>query len=222
MTARPASGGGRWVDVPPERLNKWIDGFAGRHGPITAEAGTDSLVLTAADGSTAEFVVPFPPFEFAPPYISRFIAHASRDRTVGVILLRLGGHATGLFRGSELVVSKVGSTYVQGRTAAGGWSQQRFARRRGNQASKAVEAAGDTVARVLLPYEKELDAVILGGDRRSVEVLGDDRRLAPLLAKVVEPFLTVPDPKLAVLKETPARFRAVRVRVVNAGESAAR
>ncbi|MEV0587743.1 acVLRF1 family peptidyl-tRNA hydrolase [Nonomuraea sp. NPDC050310] len=223
MTARPAKGGGRWVDVAPERLNKWIDGFAGRHGPIDTAYEPDPapglLRLVAADGSLAELTVPFPPFDAAPPYLSRFVAHAQRARTVGVILARLGGHAAGVFRGTELIASKVGSTYVQGRTAAGGWSQQRFARRRGNQAGKAAESAAGTAARVLLPHEGEIEAVILGGERRAVEALSADPRLAGLLAKAAEPFLTVPDPRLAVLRETPALFRAVRVRVINAGEA---
>lgn len=219
MTARPASGGGRWVDVAPERLHKWIDGFAGRHGPFEADVESGVLRLAAADGSVAEFTVPFPPLRADPPYVAGFVAHAGRARTVGVILVRLGGHAAGVFRGGELVAAKVGSTYVQGRTAAGGWSQRRFARRRGNQAAKALEKAAATALRVLLPYQEEIEAVVLGGDRRSAAALGGvEPRLAPLLAKVVEPFLTVPDPRLAVLRGTPASFRAVRVRVVNAAE----
>ena len=39
--------------------------------------------------------------------------------------------------------SKLDTSYVQGRTAAGGWSQQRFARRRVNQAKAAAEEAAD-------------------------------------------------------------------------------
>ena len=42
---------------------------------------------------------------------------------------------SGVAEGDRLVASKVDSYYVQGRTAAGGWSQQRFARRRENQAT---------------------------------------------------------------------------------------
>jgi hypothetical protein len=37
-----------------------------------------------------------------------------------------------------LLAHKVGTRYVQSRTAAGGWSQQRFARRRDNQADELV------------------------------------------------------------------------------------
>ncbi|TXK40498.1 acVLRF1 family peptidyl-tRNA hydrolase [Nonomuraea sp. C10] len=213
MNARPAKGGGRWVSVPPERLNPWIDGFAARHGPFEA-AGDDRLVrLTARDGAVAELHVPFPPMRPGPPHVTRLVEHSRAARRVGVVLVRLGGYAAGVFDGTALVASKVGSRLVQGRTAAGGWSQQRFARRRSNQAGKAFEAAAETALRVLTPHE--LDAVVLGGDRRAVDALRADPRLAPLLALETEPFLTVPDPKLTVLKETPAQFRAVRVRVTD-------
>ena len=34
-----AAGGGRWVDVAPDRLARWVASFAERHGAITAEPG---------------------------------------------------------------------------------------------------------------------------------------------------------------------------------------
>lgn len=215
MSARPAKGGGRWIVVPPERVHPWIDGFADRHGPFSATGDERVVRLSATDGALAELYVPFPPMEPGPPHVTRLVAHARAERRVGVFLVRLGGYAAGVFHGSALVVSKVGSRLVQGRTAAGGWSQQRFARRRSNQADKAFDDAVETAVRVLSPYVGELDAVVLGGDRRAVDALRGDRRLAPLLALETEPFLVVPDPKLAVLRDTPATFRAVRVRVVD-------
>ncbi|TMR88418.1 acVLRF1 family peptidyl-tRNA hydrolase [Nonomuraea basaltis] len=216
MSARPAKGGGRWVMVPPERVHPWIDGFAGRHGPFSATGDERVVRLSAADGALAELHVPFPPMTPpGPPHVSRLVAHAQAERWVGVFLVRLGGYAAGVFNGSTLVGSKVGSRLVQGRTAAGGWSQQRFARRRRNQADKAFDDAVETAVRVLSPYLGELDGVVLGGDRRAVDALRGDRRLEPLLALETEPFLVVPDPKLVVLRDTPASFCAVRVRVVD-------
>lgn len=216
MSARPARGGGRWVTVPPERLHPWIDGFADRHGPFSATGDERVVRLLADDGALAELHVPFPPMTPpGPPHVTRLVAHAGADRRIGVFLVRLGGYAAGVFHGSVLVASKVGSRLVQGRTAAGGWSQQRFARRRRNQADKAFDDAVETALRVLTPHLGELDGVVLGGDRRAVDALRPDRRLAPLLALEQEPFLVVPDPRLAVLRDTPAQFRAVRVRVVD-------
>lgn len=203
------------MSVPPERVHAWIDGFAGRHGPFEASGDERVVRLVAADGALAELHVPFPPMPAGPPHVSRLVAHARAERRVGVILVRLGGYAAGVFHGRALVASKVGSRLVQGRTAAGGWSQQRFARRRRNQADQALDTAAETALRVLTPHLAELDAVVLGGDRRAVDALRADRRLTPLLALEAEPFLTVPDPRLAVLRDTPELFRAVRIRVVD-------
>ena len=47
MVARPVAGGGRRVDVGPERLARWIDGFAGRHGAFSSRFADGRLVLTA-------------------------------------------------------------------------------------------------------------------------------------------------------------------------------
>lgn len=202
--------------MPPERVHPWIDGFADRHGPFSAGGDERVVRLVAEDGAVAELHVPFPPMTPpGPPHVTRLVAHANADRRIGVFLVRLGGYAAGVFHGPALVSSKVGSRLVQGRTAAGGWSQQRFARRRRNQADRVFDDAVETAVRVLTPYLGELDGVVLGGDRRAVDALRPDRRLAPLLALEKEPFLVVPDPKHAVLRDTPAQFRAVRVRVVD-------
>ena len=94
-------------------------------------------------------------------------------------------------------VSKVGSRQVHGRSAAGGWSQQRFARRREGQVRVALAAAADLAATLLVPVAATLDAVVLGGDRRSVDTVLADVRLAPLRPLVVPPLLDVPDPRKA-------------------------
>ncbi|GIG82828.1 hypothetical protein Pka01_59550 [Planotetraspora kaengkrachanensis] len=213
------------MTVAPERLAGWIRGFAERHGAVEATSGPDLVRFAAADGSAAECHVPFPPLDLRDvpgdgaggqeDAAGALVAHARRSRTVGVLLVRLGGYAAGVFEGERLVTSKVGSRLVHGRSAAGGWSQQRFARRREKQSSEALAAAADVAARVLVPRAEGLDAVVLGGDRRAVEELRGDRRLAPLFALEAGAFLAVPDPKLAVLEGTPALFRAVRIRVLD-------
>jgi Actinobacteria/chloroflexi VLRF1 release factor len=146
---------------------------------------------------------------------TRMAAHALADRTVGVLLVRLGGYAAGVFMGTDqhLAASKVGSRLVHGRSAAGGQSQRRFARRREKQASEALGAAADTAAAVFGPYTGRLDAVVLGGDKRAMSGLADDPRLRPFLDLAVDRFLTVPDPRLAVLKSTPRMFTAIRIRL---------
>lgn len=218
MAAVSTTEPGRRVSVDAERLEGWLIRFADRHGPTTWEATPSSVVVTAADGSVAECVVPFPPLAQQPgtPY-DGLVAHVVADRRVGVLLVRLGGFAAGVFESSRLVRSKVGSRQVHGRSAAGGWSQQRFARRREGQVKVALAAAVDVAVTVLVPETGRLDAVVLGGDRRSLDAVLADVRLATLRPLVVEQRLDVPDPKLKVLQGTPALFRAVRIRVSEGG-----
>ena len=237
----PAAGGGRWVEVPPERLLTWIDTFNRRHGgegPVTHSDDGAAVTFAAADGATAQCHPPFPPVPprpagaippqpagAIPPQpagagalgaAQAIVAHAQADRVVGVLLVRLGGYAVGVFAGSppRLVGSKTGSRPVHGRSAAGGWSQQRFARRRENQAATALRAAADAAAGVFGQYGPGgLDAVVLGGDKRSMAGLRGDARLAPYLDLATGRFLTVPDPRPAVLREIPAAYLAVRIRL---------
>jgi VLRF1 release factor-like protein len=226
----PAAGGGRWVEVPPERLVSWIATFGRRHDGVSLVAcdeGGGSLTFTAADGAIAEFHPPFPPFPpFAPipatggsgleGAAEAMLAHAVANRTVGVLLVRLGGYAAGVFAGfpPQLLSSKTGSRPVHGRSAAGGWSQHRFARRRENQVAAALRAAADAAVEIFGPYGPDgLDAVVLGGDRRSAAGLRADARLAPYLDRAVDRFFTVPDPRLAVLRDIPRDFLAIRIRL---------
>lgn len=220
---------------------RWVESFTVRHGPAAAEAGRAIVVLRAGDGTVAECHPPFPPLPLpggpagtadgttgAPPgpgtgadpgladpvRLAELMAtHAAAARTVGVLLVRLGGYAAGVFAGDppELVAAKTGSRLVHGRAAAGGWSQHRFARRRENQATAAFRAAADTALAVLGPYVGRLDAVVLGGDRRAMATVRADPRLAPLMAGAEDRFLTVPDPRRAVLMDAPRLFRAIRI-----------
>lgn len=210
MAARPAAGGGRWVTASPSRLAGWLDGFGTRHGDVETAYDETTVTVRAADGAAAFVEVPFPPLS------GDLLEHVLRPRTVGVLLVRLGGHAAGVFADGVLVASKVGSRQVHGRSAAGGWSQQRFARRRGNQVTAASQAAADVAAKVLL--SRPLDAVVRGGDRVALDAVLGDRRLAALLPLVTPRVLDVPDPRLKVLEKVP--YRDVWIRVVDAGDVA--
>jgi hypothetical protein len=207
--SRPAAGGGRWVDVDPERLGRWLGGFAERHGEVSVRPLPDGLTLVGSDGEVAECHL----LLGAGADVDALVAEALRPRRLGLLLLRRGGYAVGVAQGRELVVSKVGSRYVQSRTAAGGWSQQRFARRRDNQAKAAAGDTAEVVLRLLVPEAARLDAVVTGGDRRLVDEVLADPRLAVLRELRAERFLDVPDPKLTVLKTAVTAARSVRIRV---------
>jgi Actinobacteria/chloroflexi VLRF1 release factor len=235
---RDVAGGGRAVEVEPERLLGWFDRFAARHGGLTAVRGTGRDVrVEAADGASAEVVVPFGglpddvmasaasagPGDAVEPATSRLRgeqpadvldalhAHLAVPRRIGIVLVRLGGYSIGVAVGGTVETSTTGARPVHGRNRKGGSSSGRFARRRDNQARVALDAAADAVARFLLPVAPTLDAVVLGGDAVALDDLRADRRLAALLARAEPRVLDVPEPRRAVLDEAARRALAVEI-----------
>ncbi len=182
----------------------------------------DEVMFRALDGACVRCAPPFPPLAedergeqpgFAPEPL---LEHVRRERRVGVLLARLGGCAAGVFAGERLVASKVARRQVHGRHRAGGSSQGRFARRREGEARAALALAADVAARVLLPALDGLDGVVLGGDSQALHSVLADPRLAPLVPLVAPRVLTVPDPRLEVLRATPERFLATILTAVPA------
>ena len=211
---RPAAGGGRRLGVAPERLGRWLDGVVERHGSLTeVRLDGEELHLTCEDTTTVALRAPFG-WDPAPPLVAGFTAAAARPRRAAVLLVRRGRWAVGVFDGDRLEASKVDARQVQGRTAAGGWSQQRFARRRAAQTDAVVQHAVATAARVLLPHVDGLAAVVTGGDRGLVDDVLADPRLRSLAALPRGPAVDVGEPTRAVLLGTPRQFRAVDVRIV--------
>src|SRR5215510_9282200 len=145
------------IEVVPERLERWCQGFGDRHGGVTStNKSAHRWTLLAGDGVRARIEPAFPPVEVDAGEsvgldIGDLVEHVLAERTVGVLLVRLGAHAAGVFEGSQLVSSKVGRSLVHGRSKAGGWSQQRFARRRAGQARESLADAAAIAARILLP-----------------------------------------------------------------------
>lgn len=130
---------------------------------------------------------------------------------LAALLVRRGGYAVGVARGARLVAHKVGTRYVQSRTAAGGWSQQRFARRRANQADELVGAVTEHALRVLGGIDAR--GLVVGGDRALAESVLEDARLAGVRDLPRRELYDLPDPRLAVLETALARARAVRVTI---------
>jgi hypothetical protein len=136
----------------------------------------------------------------------------AENHLVGVLLVRLGGFAAGVFDGEELVASKVGTRNVHGRHRAGGSSANRFRRRREGQARILVEAAAENGVRVLEPFRGRLHAVALGGDRTAVrQALAASRPLAELVTPTTSRFITVAEPRRAVLERAIHDVYAVEV-----------
>ncbi len=205
-----AAGGGKWVDVAPERLLRWLENFSTRHGAYR-EAG---LTLIAEDGALAQWQVP--PGVGPVATIAELIVQAQAPRRLGLLLARKGAVAVGIADGTELVKSKVDRHYVQGRTAAGGWSQQRFARRRDNQAKAAVNDGAGIAVGILLPEVRTLVALVAGGDHTAVDAILSAPQLAPVAKLRADRLLEVPEPRHAVLVSAIAGARAVHIRLRDA------
>jgi hypothetical protein len=213
---RDAAGGGRVVEVPPERLAGWLDRFADRNdGLRDTNATPTEVVVTGGNGTTATIAVPFPPLEGAGPPTVRLTIHAKRPRRIGLLLVRLGAHSVGVAEGGKVLVSRTDRHHVQGRTAAGGWSQQRYARRRADQARQALRDAADDALEVLGPWLPGLAAVVLGGDRRALDELRADRRLEPVFSLAAQRVLDLGEPRRSVLDEAAERARAVEIVVTD-------
>jgi len=137
----------RTVAVAFERIAGWRARYDDHHAGSAWVYGSDRVTATSPDGSSASFDVPFPPLSDLT--VEGLAAHLAQPRGIGVVIVRKGGFAVAWVLGAEVVESKVGQRHVQSRTKAGGWSQQRFARRRENQAREAYDAASGYVREIL-------------------------------------------------------------------------
>jgi hypothetical protein len=222
------------VEVPLRRLAPWLTGFEARHGPwVAAAIGTsdsagssDSVParwqLTADDGTVAVMSVP----EWLPPTsapsdgddadASGALADLAQLRPpFGVLLLRRAGYAVGLFHGDALIDRKVGARHIHGRTAAGGWSQQRYARRRANQADEIVLAAAAAADRILGGADPAPQFLVTGGDRPLLGAALEHVRRS-VAALPIGAHLGIGTPDARVLAEVPDRVLAVQIELPEA------
>jgi hypothetical protein len=231
IAARPAAGGGQFIELSPTRVRGWFVRFGERHGGVRHTDLTDSSVgVEAADGAHAVLDVPFAPLVPAdgtplyrqpgrPPLrrqgldVDDLVTHLLMPRRIGIVLVRLGAHSTGVAESGRVIASTTDRAQVHGRNKAGGWSQQRYARRRQGQVRESLRAAADDVVRVLVPRLPELVAVVLGGDRRALDVLREDPRLAAVFAIAQLRVFDVPEPRRAVLDDVAERARSVEILV---------
>lgn len=119
-------------------------------------------------------VIVLPPFPVAETRCSvgwdcaLLLEMLSRSYRLGVVLLRLGRYAVGVFQGDSLVASKTDTRFVKGRHRAGGQSQRRFERIREKQVRELFDEACAQARAKFEPVERELDYVFLGGHRRTL------------------------------------------------------
>lgn len=130
---------------------------------------------------------------------------------LAVLLIRRGGYAVAVFGSAGLLGHKVGKRHVQSRTAAGGWSQQRFARRRANQADVLVGAVADHLDRLLRETGVGPAALATGGDRQLVSEVLADPRLRELSGLPTRDYPAIGDPRRGELDEVVRRATAYEI-----------
>lgn len=206
----------RTAVVPAARLAGWVERFAASHGSVREEPGDGGLLLRASDGATAVLQAPWPddgrPGRGADG-VQRLISLASQERKIGLVLVRRGGFAVGVASAGRLLASKTGSRYVQSRSAAGGSSQQRFARRRANQAEALASAVAAHAAAVFEGHAVEY--LLPGGDAALATAVLADPALRAHAQRNRLPFMAVPDPNAAVLRQAALDACSLRILVTD-------
>ncbi len=220
---RPAAGGGIEVEISASRIVGWVNRFAGRNtGVSDLVAHPDRLEILSGDGTLASLEVPFPPMAVGSREpVEALVDHLSGLGLIGLLLVRGGAHSVGTAKDGVVLSSSTDRAYLQGRTAAGGWSQQRYARRRGNQLTASLADAAATAERVLLPHVSRLGGLVLGGDASALRTVMGQPALAPLAALPQRTFGDIPEPRRAVLDAVAQRSLVVRIIVRTARERAA-
>ena len=173
-----AEGCGATVCVSAEMLDaRDYDHLLPESEPDRSRAAEALAEIGSSDTGVAVFVSPErtvaiqPPFPLAVDVRAAGAASKSildvldSEPVVGIVLLRLGRYAVAVVRGNRLLATKTDSRYVKNRHRAGGTSQRRFERSR----ERLVRELYDTTCRmtrgVFEPYLREIDYVMLGGER---------------------------------------------------------
>jgi hypothetical protein len=212
---RVTSGGGVAVEISRDRLVGWVNRFAGRNAGLVSVA-TDgvTVTVTGGDGTTATLPVPFGPMAVGDREpVHALLEHLAGLGALGIVLVRGGAHSVGVCRDGVVLSSSTDRAYLQGRTAAGGWSQQRFARRRDNQRTASYDSAAATAVRTLTPISGQLHGVVLGGDRRALAEVLADPGLEFLGRLPVRTFSDIAEPRRAVLDAVAARSLSLEITV---------
>lgn len=204
----------RRVEVPWQRLEGWVGRFEARHPGTTWSVSPDAVRASCLDGTIACWTIPFADRSEVRTLPELWV-HLQQPWHLGVVLVRRGGFAVAHVVGSEVRENKVGKRHVQGKTKAGGWSQQRFARRRDNQARVAFDAAADEVERILVPHADRLDVLGLGGDRSAVTHVLSQPLLKPLAACPQRWLGGVADPRRDVLMKSIETARSVTIELTD-------
>ena len=208
----------RWPGSRDPELREWYRFMApainGPGGEALLKSDTGLAAFRAGERGLA-IVPPFPVREsqVGGQWDEGPLRHLlTTDYTVGVVLLRLGRYLVAVFKGTEPVVTKTDTRYVKGKHHAGGTSQLRFKRIREGQMRKLFDEACGVVSSRFEPHERELDYILLGGERLT---LSGFLKVCPYLQRrqgiILDRRLNIRDPKHDTLETVAGLLRQSRV-----------
>jgi len=184
-----------------------------------------SKITTSATGLIAFWgnftkILLIPPFPISKAYRKPFIYTSSirefleQQYLIGVILIRLGKYAVGIFQGDQILDSKSGSRYVKGRHKAGGTSQQRFARIRTKQIQELFNKVCSITTEKMTPFKKQLDYIFMGGEKHTILNFS---KTCPFIQsmedKIANRIISTREPSLRELLSTPSKVWGSEVKL---------
>ena len=116
----------------------------------------------------------------------------------------MGRYAVAVLRGDELIATKTDSRYVKSRHRAGGSSQRRFMRSRDRLIRELYDKTCQVARALFEPRIRELDYVLLGGERNTLNGFAKRcRTMQDLKPKTLTRLLPVDTPNQRALKTIP-------------------
>jgi peptide subunit release factor 1 (eRF1) len=163
-----------------------------------AKSPTGSVILYLEDSGS----VVWPPFPLVETVLYRGFepgplkSMLEKDWILGLILIRLGQWAVGIFEGEKLLVGQAGTGLVHARHHKGGSSANRFARHREKQMEYFFTRIEGHAREVIEPHFKGLDYILYGGAQDTLlRMRRQCRFFNPLEGKVVDRLLSVREPR---------------------------
>lgn len=146
-------------------------------------------------------------YEFGP-----LINLLNKERKIGVISLRLGRFALGIYQGQNLISSKSGGRYVKGRHRAGGSSSARFERIREKQKRELFDKVCNVLTTLFALHWFELDRIFLSGERMTLKAfLRSCQELSGLKNVIAERILNIREPSRKALEVLPKEIWKSRI-----------
>jgi peptide subunit release factor 1 (eRF1) len=124
------------------------------------------------------------------------------DLLLGLVLVRLGQYAIGVFNGEKLLEGKAGTGLVHARHHKGGSSANRFARHREKQMEYFFTRVELHSREILEKYIKDLDYVLYGGTRDTLQKMWKQCGFyKKLQAKMLDRLIAVREPRRSNFSE---------------------